>query len=139
MLQPAFAELENLFAWVNPAYREIRFLPTVELKRAKRNKRSVTFYYFRMKRLATTAEIIAAIEAAGFRPVLYEEFLAFVGAHPNEQNKFPIAALGSFAWLEGKVCYAFADALGKARGLNLVRDFDGRKWLSDFVFLVAEK
>ena len=98
-IQPKFAELKSAFDWVNDDYQRAKFEAIKICEAISRETREVTFQYVHMNRDASTEEVLAEMDKRGLRPVLYEELLAFAKAHPDEQRKYPIVALGS-VWVD---------------------------------------
>ena len=87
----------------------------------------------------TTEEILDAMDAAGLRPALYEELLAFASKYPNEQRKHTIAALGSVARVGSDLHVACMGESDHERFLNLCCDDPADPWIDDCVFLAASK
>lgn len=75
-----------------------------------------------------SGEASAELGVKGLRPVELSELLAFAAAHPDEQKKGPIVALGS-QWQYPKgspiVPYLWSDAETGERTLNLVGFYRG--------------
>jgi len=138
-LQPSFDELSKAFDWVNPNYAKARFEPIERCKGIVRTARDVVFSYFTIDRQMTTEQILDAMDAAGLRPALYEELLAFASKYPNEQRKHVIAALGSIARLGGDLHVACLDGFGRDRSLNLRCGNPAGPWSVSWFFLAASK
>lgn len=87
---------------------------------------------------ATTDEVLAHMEAQGFRPATLPELLAFGKMYPDVQREFPVVALGS-SWvgLDGYCCVAFLWDGGGKRSLYLDWCEDG--WYGFCRFLAARK
>ena len=86
-----------------------------------------------------TENVLAAIEAQGYRPATIEELLAFGATYSELQREFPIVALGA-VWQRGH---------GDRRVATLCKDRDrrhldfslyyGGAWESHYRFLVVRK
>ena len=116
-IQPKFEELKRRFpAYVNPDYEAgKRFDPIERCKTVLRESREVVFEYVHMDRDALTDEVLAEMDREGLLPALYEEFLGFAEKYPDEQRKYPIAALGSWALVRGDryVACSWDDGYGR--------------------------
>jgi len=60
-----------------------------------KGEHEVKLEYYRFDATVTGEEALKLMDEAGFRPATLPELLAFGAAHPEEQRKFPIVALGS--------------------------------------------
>lgn len=149
-IHPTFDELKRRFpAYVDPDfksdYKDRRFFPIKYCKAVYEEVRGqsagskVAFKYLHMNRGMSTREVLAEVERRGFRPAFYEELLGFAEKYPDEQRKFPIAALGSTANVRG-LRYAaelhHEDEGGRSLNLSQFPSWD---WGTLTRFLVVRK
>jgi hypothetical protein len=138
-LQPSFDELREAFDWVNPDFAKVQFDPIERCKNIVRVAGEVAFRYFAIDHQMTTEEILDAMDAAGLRPALYEELLAFASKYPNEQRKYLIAALGSVARFGGALRVACLSGNDRVRRLDLRYGRPVSPWSDDWFFLAVSK
>lgn len=137
-VQPEYEELKRRFpAYVNPDYKGKRFDPIERCKAVSKENREVAFEYVHMDRDASTDEVLAEMDRKGLRPALYEELLGFAEKYPDEQRKFPIVALGSEAYVDGRRTLACLWHGGDERFLHLCW-LDG-DWFGNYRFLAVRK
>lgn len=91
-------------------------------------------------RRITTKAILAELERNHLRPATIEELLAYGAAHPDEQLKHPIVALGS-SWTNryGHPCVPVLGGFDGERGLDLDWGAPDDEWLGGDRFLVGFK
>ena len=85
----------------------------------------------------STEEVLKKIDEQGFRPATLRELLEFAIKNPDEQRKFPIAALGSSCVVSGDrhVLYLYGNSTGRGLGLYWFTS----RWSSHYRFLVVRK
>ena len=98
-------------------------------------ERMLTIHHY--NRAMESKEVIAALEAIGKEPVPVEDLLAFGAKYPEEQQKYPIIALGSVARVRGSRDVPYLGRRDSERVLGL-RWFGGR-WSEDCRFLARNK
>lgn len=138
--QPSCLELQRRFpALTDPRFEENKkFRPITSCENVSRENRVVTFQYTRVMPFPDHKYILDIINRRGLRPALYEELLSFAELYPNEQKKFPIAALGSTLYINGGLDNAYLwwyHPGGAHLGLHWLSDF----WSDYCRFLVTSK
>jgi len=88
----------------------------------------------------TTAEVEVVLDARGLRRAGIWELLAYGEANPDEQRRFPIAALGS-SWTDpyGSLRVPYLDGGSGYRLLGLYWDHPDFSWLEYCRFLAVRK
>lgn len=138
-LIPSYANLKKAFDWVNGAYASAKFEAIERCRGIDRTSREVAFRYFKIGRSMTTEQVLDAMDAAGLRPAIYEELLAFASKYPDEQRGKLIVALGSVARIDGYLLVASLLENDHGRRLNLVYGDPGSWWYGNCVFLAVSK
>ncbi len=137
-VQPEFEELKRRFpAYVNPDYKGKRFDPIERCKGVSKESRDVVFEYVYVSSYAASTRMFGEMDKRHLRPALYEELLGFSEKYPDEQRKYPIAALGSVLNVRGRRCVAYLTNSDRGRGLAL-HWFD-RVWHGPYRFLAVRK
>jgi len=135
---PTFEALEAHFTgYVNPDFRTAQFEPIERLKDVVFENGVVNFVLVHLGRNASTDDVLAELDRLGYRPATFCELIAFALAHPGEQLKYPIAALGSFALLHHDRYVACLDRNDDRRGLGL--NWVDDDWNDDVRFLAVRK
>ncbi len=139
-VQPEFNELWRRFpGCLNPTYERARFYPIERCKDVSTESREVTFVYVYMDRgrHTSTNEVLAEMDSRDLRPALYEELLGFADKYPDEQQKYPIVALGSVAYSGSYYCAACLWHNSGSRFLYLYTIYDD--WNPHNRFLAVPK
>ena len=88
---------------------------------------------FHFGRDISSDDAVAAMKEGGFEPATHVHGLAFGAAFPDEQRKYPIACLGSSAWLVSCRCVMCLDRDAAERVLCL--ESCGGEWSGRWRFL----
>lgn len=136
--QPGLDELKRKFpAHVDTVYAWAPLGSIEGCGGVSREDREVSFEYVHMSRNASTLDVLVEMSCRGLRPALYEELLGFSAEYPDEQQKHPIAALGSMshAGTRPRAAFLWSDDRGQELHLSL---FD-RDWDDDYRFLAVRE
>ena len=137
-IQPSYAELQRLFSLVNSDFSKADFKPIDRCRDVSRETREVSFEYVHLNRGASTDEVLAKMDRQNLRPALYEELLAFGAKYPDEQQQFPIVALGSvWRYFDSDLYVVCLSRRDSERSLFLYWISDN--WISDYRFLAVRK
>lgn len=103
-VQPSLWDLLCQFSSVDPEYKDRKFEPIESCKNISTTNRQIVFEYVQLHRRASTEAILAETYRRGLRPALYEELLGFLKKYFDEQQRYPIVALGSMTYVRGRSC-----------------------------------
>lgn len=135
---PSYAELKTQFDLVNEWYEGAVFEAIDSCKAISRDPREIVFEVVHLDRNISIRDARFELDKRGLRPALYEELLGFAKAHPNEQRRFIIYALGSVCVGPlGRHCVPFLgeDSVGRCLYLHLY----GHVLVTTYRFLAVSK
>lgn len=128
----ADAIAEAKFDWVNENITEKNF---PKPKGGTKSSREIAIFHF--GKTMSSEDVIAKMDAEGYRPATIWELLAFARDNPDLQRQFPIVALGSVGVVGGDRSVACFDRGGSRRDLTL--DWFVGGWRGDCRFLAVRK
>lgn len=135
--QPSYSELQNMYNWVCPSFKDARLEPIKHCENASRETRVIKFKLMSLEREDKTKSILKKMEKQKLRPAMYEELLAFIIAYPEICDSQTIVALGSAAHHHGGLAspYCYRDNIGR----RLSMDWHECVWDESCRFLVVPK
>jgi hypothetical protein len=92
---------------------------------------------FHFGRHISSEDAVAAMETENFMPATHVHGLAFGATFPDEQRKYPIACLGSYAWVSGHRYVVCLSRVGGVRYLDLCDWYGG--WVGRWRFLGVQE
>ena len=108
----------------------------------KEEDRGKTEFYLELlhfNRVMSSDQVLAAMKSRNLRPATLSQFLAFVEKYPEEQRKYPIAALGSI-WKDDPCGDWRVPCLWRdSRGWVIELGWFGSVWYGDYRFLAVRE